>query len=285
MAGDLRAGRGTNPELAALLEDLHGTCWWCGKVADSLEHRHKRTDLERLWEGSRAPVWGGDGGRVETLRGPNSKSRSVRFGAVLCQNCNNARSQPFDRAYEVFSAALVDGMDGWWEADGVDLGAIYGPEWRTEALKLARYHVKNMGCQMADHGVRPPQSMVAFLDGEPSMPDVGLYLVKSESHYGGHKLFRQFGPNSGLFRPDDHVYFSPTRGRITGYEAMAIIGYVGVALAWSEAPDDHDSFFMHEFPVLNQIPADPGFAEELASLVLQALGNDPPQDADRERNL
>lgn len=254
--------------LAPYLRDLQGECWWCGSVADSLEHRHKRTDLLRLWVGDEGPVWGGgDEGKMEAIRGPNSRSSAVRFGRVLCQRCNNDQSQPFDLAYDRFSEALVGGMDHWWTETGVDLEAIYGDSWRIDAANLARYYVKNFGCLLADQGIRPPAPMRAFLNGAAAMVDVGLYLVKSESHYIGHRDYlRRFGPNASLWRPPDLAWASPNKGRVTGYEGSTLIGYVGVMMRWNEGSGTQDSFFSHPYPILNPLPADPALREELEEL-------------------
>lgn len=256
--------------LVPYLDDLQGVCWWCGSVADSLEHRHKRTDLLRLWVGDEGPVWGGEESRTEVIRGPNSKSSAVRFGRILCQRCNNDRSQPFDLAYEQFSDALVEGMDGWWRAPGVSLQGIYGGEWSSHSMNLARYYVKNFGCLLADQGVRPPKTMARFLNGAEKMDDVGLFLVKSESHHIAHEDFLpEVGQNASLFRPPGVAWFSPSKGRVEGYAGVTLIGYVGVLLRWFEGSGGQDSFFYHPDPVLNLVPADVGLVNELEEIKRQ----------------
>lgn len=250
--------------LLPFLQDLQGVCWWCGSIADSLEHRHKRTDLERLRQDDVGPVWVGENGRTETIRGPKSKSPAVRFGRVLCQHCNNARSQAFDLAYDHFSEVLVAGMDSWWNAAGVNLEAVYQTDWRTQAMDLARYYVKNFGCLLADRGIQPPKAMQDFLNGAQKMEDVGLYLVKSESHYIGHRDYlSKYGQNAALFRPPDVAWASPSKGRVDGYEGSTLIGYVGVMIRWLDGSGYQDSFFYHAHPVLNLLPADPGLSLRL----------------------
>lgn len=252
--------------LSPYLEDLQGVCWWCGSVADSLEHRYKRTDLLRLWSSDEGLVWGGEG-RTEVIRGPNSKSPAVRFGRVLCQRCNNDRSQAFDLAYDKWSDALVRGMDDWWAAQDVSLEAIYQTGWRTEAMNLARYYVKNFGCWLTHKGIRPPETLRGFLNGAETMDDVGLFVVKSESHYIAHRDYlREYGPNGALFRPADLAWFSPGKGRVTGYQGSVLTGYVGVMMRWCEGSGHHDSFFYHPHPVLNLLSADPGLSHRLIEL-------------------
>ena len=259
--------RTVEPWLADYREDLQGECWWCGAPADSLEHRHKRSDLVRLAGiGKDELVLGRGGEELLRVRGPGSRLKSLRFGPVLCQLCNNQRSQPFDVAYQTFSNALVARMDEWWLADGINMQSIFGSDWIAESRNLARYYVKNFGCAMADDGVKPPQSMRDFSNGQSVLPDVALCLVKSEQHHAGHLLLRELGPNDSLWRSDGTAHISPTKGRFVGYSASTLIGYVGVSFEWKRGERDLDSFFPHPFPILNVIAASPGWHEGFADL-------------------
>ncbi|MBI8988191.1 hypothetical protein [Corynebacterium meridianum] len=217
------------------LDNLQGICWWCKSTADSLEHRHKKTDLNRFTRDGIQPEWVGNG-KSEIIRGPNSKSEAVRFGRVLCQTCNNKRSQDFDKAYDKFSNALVESMDSWWHRDSVDLIHIYGTTWKQDSLNLARYYIKNFGCLMADLGISPPQTMRDFLNGSEAMDNVALLLVKSESHYLAHRyLLQTLGDNYSLFRTPSTVWTSSEDKRVIGYTSSSLIGYVGVQILWHPA--------------------------------------------------
>lgn len=244
--------------------DLHGVCWWCGGVADSTEHRHKKTDLKRFGTGALAPVWQSeDYPTPQVIRSPSSKSWTVRFGKVLCRTCNGTRSQPFDRAYERFSDALVAGMDGWWRSAGFDMEGLYGESWEEDALNLARYYVKNFGCQLADGNVPPPRTMVDFLDGADHMEDVSLCLVKSGPHHIAHKQLRKHGPNASLWRTPTDAYTRGANGPIVGIVETVLIGYVGVRFEWHEGWGRRDCFFHYPHPVLNKISTPPALHARL----------------------
>lgn len=85
-------------------------CWWCGAVADSREHKFKASEL-RLnngpgqWLGDTAVVHGSDDGTLTDVRG--AKSAIVMWSRSMCQNCNGARSQPFDLAYDELLHSLT----------------------------------------------------------------------------------------------------------------------------------------------------------------------------------
>ena len=127
----------SDEDLERLRRDLRGFCWWCGSVADSQEHKYKRTDLARLLADG-GIYWGGDhGGRsIRSIR----KSPEVRFARTMCQRCNNRRSRPFDLSYEIFSKYVTLNMTTLWELDCLDMLEIYGRDWRALQTDLARYY-------------------------------------------------------------------------------------------------------------------------------------------------
>lgn len=84
--------------------DYAGRCWWCEAEADSREHKWKRSDIVRIY--GPGPyggelLWGNEHGQSRILQG--SRSSELKYKATLCQRCNNARSQPLDRAYDVWA--------------------------------------------------------------------------------------------------------------------------------------------------------------------------------------
>jgi hypothetical protein len=79
------------------------TCWICGNLADSREHKFKRSDVaqsSKTWAPNDQPYYFGEGGS-RRIQGPGSEL--VKFEKILCHRCNTTRTQPFDRAYERFT--------------------------------------------------------------------------------------------------------------------------------------------------------------------------------------
>ncbi len=105
------------------------------------------------------------------------KGAQVRWRKNLCARCNNARSQPFDRAYDVFEAHLVSHFDDLASVDRIDWREIYGDDWKTGAIDLARYFAKQLGCMMATYDLPVPDDVSAFLDGADSCPSVAFVLA------------------------------------------------------------------------------------------------------------
>jgi hypothetical protein len=84
-------------------------CWICNKIADSAEHRIKKSDLVSLhgsgsYKGENALFLVREG-KQTPIQGPNSKV--VKYRKNLCSTCNNSYTQPFDKAYECFVDYLL----------------------------------------------------------------------------------------------------------------------------------------------------------------------------------
>src|SRR4051794_9915286 len=83
-----------------------GLCWWCEtRAADSREHKLKRSDLVRQFGSGPYPeLVSQREGKLRNVQGPNSAL--AKFRQTMCAKCNNERSQPFDLAYDKFTAYL-----------------------------------------------------------------------------------------------------------------------------------------------------------------------------------
>jgi hypothetical protein len=92
----------------------------------------------------------------------------LKFGRTLCQRCNGARSQPFDRAYDDFTAHLKANERDILTGSVIHLPDVW-PKWVDGSQALLRYMVKHIGCRLADAAVEVPSGLVAFLDGQSEL--------------------------------------------------------------------------------------------------------------------
>ena len=150
--------------------NYQGRCWWCGDDANSREHKWKKSELNALYGGDISKnyplTWMDDAGNSKQVQGPNSVA--VKFEASLCQNCNNARSQPFDRAYDQWIGYVSENYDQIIQRSYIDLREIVDPaEVEGFRLGLARYFVKHVCCRVADKSAgKVPEKALSFLNGE-----------------------------------------------------------------------------------------------------------------------
>lgn len=236
----------------------NGQCWWCReRPATTGEHKYKQTDLARLM-GDDSLIWVG-GGDTREIRGKSGIKRDrygvVKFPKSLCDACNNAHSQPFDRAYSTFS----DYLDSTRARilPGIPFDELYGDTWKQDTLDLARYYAKHFGCRMARSDLPVPDSLRTFMDGAEDMPDAHLALVTTDSV---HRI-----AGRGLTMSSDFVRTDPERKEFRGCVMAAYVGSVGVRYEWwagGRKPEGWDSQFFHfPSPVINCFKDERALAE------------------------
>ena len=203
-------------------------CWWCGGVADSREHRVKASQLRKMFASANHLFLSGKAGSRPT-RINGIKANSVRFPKVLCRNCNNVRSQPYDVAYDKFVQKVWDDPECFRDRTEFDMAEIL-PDDPYGAAKLARYYVKNIGCRIAELGFTVPQQIVDFMDGAPVMPNGVILLYKDFSNFD---QFRRGGTDGHYpFANRMHNPESPEEGPLIAVCAEVQDGPVGAILWW-----------------------------------------------------
>jgi hypothetical protein len=150
------------------------SCWWCDNKADSREHIFKKSDLKRIF-GNRsythnsAPIID-DGIKLRKVQSPDS--RFVKWQANLCSNCNNARSSPFDKAYDEFIEKIQPFFFQIMRDKHIDLRLIFGDEWEAKYKNLLKYYIKHIGCRLSNHELGATKNIVDFLNNDDKLRDV-----------------------------------------------------------------------------------------------------------------
>lgn len=155
------------PQHPQMQHSYQGSCWWCASPADSREHRYKKTDVVRAfgpgpWTDGVVRVRS-DSDYEEHIQGPNSDK--LKFAKVLCANCNNAKSQPFDVAYDTFASFVHLNSEAVVKSGTFQFSKIYGTGWRDARRDLGRYFIKNICCRLAEDGVRVPSVVIDYMNG------------------------------------------------------------------------------------------------------------------------
>lgn len=128
-------------------------CWICGALANTSEHKIKRSDLVRTHgDGmtfSRAGLtYLTNEGKFIRLQGPNSKY--VKYKNVICSFCNNQGTQRADFAYDHFITYMENNRDNIISRRQINFRNIYGTDWPVQQLELFRYFTKAFGCRIAE---------------------------------------------------------------------------------------------------------------------------------------
>ncbi len=134
-------------------------CWICGNIADSGEHSIKQTDMKTLFgnNAKQANLLYMEEEKVLPLQSFNSIYLKHK---VLCKDCNNNKTQPFDRAYEKFINYMNENREEIVYKRYIDFSKIYKNNWIDEQLNLFKYLVKSFGCRLSRFDDPVPSDMI-----------------------------------------------------------------------------------------------------------------------------
>lgn len=186
------------------LKEYNGLCWWCGNLADSQEHLHKKTDFKRVFK---EPPYDEDNQPMRVIsnieqriiQGPNSKE--IKFSKVLCKKCNNARSQQFDKAYDKFIEWVEKNTLQIIDKEIIDFSLIFGSNWLEEKKNVLKYYIKHFCCRLAENNVSISDEIIDFIEGRKNLEHL---IIKFEIRFDILALFarnlRQGKEASSLYK-------------------------------------------------------------------------------------
>ncbi len=241
-------------DLDRLRTDQSGKCWWCGGAADSREHKHKASLLRQMW-GEEGLYLGRDGQELWSV--PSVKSSAVKFGKTLCRECNNARSQPFDEAYDKYAKYVWEHARSLSRAKQIDWADVYGPDWQESVRDLGKYFIKATGCWMADGGFSPPAVFVQFLEGGP-LVDAAVMPMRQQSATLAYRAMRLGGEldfDRGIGFLDGKAWLNSERTDLAGFDQISYISDICVRVAWHDQGGPGPVFWDTRVPPLTVMPA------------------------------
>lgn len=231
-------------------------CWWCGDIANTREHRFKSSDLKRQIRHGQIEGQGGglilfgDGG-WKAVQGP--KSDKVKFPKNLCSECNNSRSQPFDRAYEQFTDYAWLSYRELEGSANIDFKEIYGRQWRVGRADLARYIIKYFCCRLDADGRQIPAQMTSFLNGSRYMPNVEMALYFDDLILSNKRsLVGESEELMLLWHSDTIAFLDESTGEAASIYGESTIGYVGFLFGWNPEVRRAQPFYRYRRPALTQ---------------------------------
>ena len=141
-------------------------CWICNSAADTREHVVKQSDIRRLF--GRGPYSKGDrlkrtdqNHKKKLIQSENSVH--IKYQKSLCKQCNSSRSQPWDVAYDDFMEYVISHESELNRFRKFDLNDIVQGDIGDFSKSLYSYFIKSFGCQLQEHGQKPPLELSEFL--------------------------------------------------------------------------------------------------------------------------
>jgi hypothetical protein len=108
---------------------MKGNCWICeSAVADSGEHKSKKSDLKAVFGGPDAP--------------------RLKWTSVICGYCNSTRTQPHDMAWETLHAELRKRVPSLKPGVRVLGNSVFRHDTARAMLNVHLYFAKAFGCTL-----------------------------------------------------------------------------------------------------------------------------------------
>jgi|TARA_Y100001973_G_C5209118_1_gene343996 hypothetical protein len=141
-------------------------CWICGSPANSAEHKFKKSDIVRAH--GKGPYKGDRelahvvADYQKLIQGANSSA--LKYPKSLCANCNNVKSQPWDRAYDQLVDWVLRNEAEILKKRFIDFNQVFGNYYEDLQRNLYKYYAKSFGCRLADAGHPVPSDVVKLFD-------------------------------------------------------------------------------------------------------------------------
>ena len=135
----------------APVADHAPTCWICGNVARTREHRSKSSDLRAIFGAPTQldPLFFSTDERRNRKVGSLNASL-LKFTTPICENCNSARTQRHDRAWQRLSETLRLLQPKITAGQVIRANRIFPYDTRREMRNVHLYFLKLFGCQILD---------------------------------------------------------------------------------------------------------------------------------------
>ena len=225
-------------ELGEYQVPFDGKCWWCGKENLTGEHKFKQTDLRKMFgtDPDTELIFFSSDGHVSYVRGPNSAV--VKFDKNLCAECNNARSQRFDRAWDDMSEYIRANWPSLKAGVSIRLSDVYPHPEERGIADLTRYVVKHFGCKIAASLLPVPLDLPRYLDDPNSVESVQIAMFYSEGRAQMQHAIDQDGltgsGSSMLTNGPLIATLSRSRQVPTDFVTELLLGPIGFLVKWCD---------------------------------------------------
>jgi hypothetical protein len=175
-------------------------CWICGGLANTGEHKAKRSDLKSVFGtvSQAAPLFFNDAANKNRRIG-SFNADEVKWAQMLCGACNSTRTQPHDRAWTIMSTGLRSWTPRPRPGAIVRANRIFPHDTARAMLNVHLYFAKAFGClvvEAADVSLRIDLSAFGrSIMGGIARPD--FYL--------GFGVSQKFVPGAVVSTSDLHV--------------------------------------------------------------------------------
>lgn len=200
-------------------------CWICNKKGTSGEHLVKASDL-RYYFGritTNEPMYFNRDGRSWKMQSDDSKY--VKADALICNNCNNSLTQPYDKAWESLSYYLQSNFETLRNNRRIKISNIFQGNSKAQLLNVHLYFVKLFGCRLAS---------------ESTPIDISSFSTSVKESSAHSKIFISIGwwepkiKNAGI----SNIEAIEANGKTVVAYWFYVVGRVAVYILYCETPDN-----------------------------------------------
>lgn len=187
-------------------------CWICGNIADSCEHRIKKSDVTKVhgkgpYKEKQSLVMIKDGREIP-IQGPNSKA--LKYKKSLCRRCNDTRTQRYDDAYSAFIDHVEDNKEHILEKRMIKFIDVYGENAESEQRFLYKYFIKSFGCRIVETGRKVPKHLADIFDKNVFEINLFITFAVNEDKVNLPEELKMIGNGDLIYSKDDAGNFSAT---------------------------------------------------------------------------
>lgn len=126
-------------------------CWICNARGDSREHLLKASDIDLYFPNlnQKNNAYIHKVGRINTSIG-SKRSIHLTSSALICKNCNNNLTQPYDRAWENLSTYIDKNRPLIFSQNKINLKKVFPGCSNKSCLFFHLYFLKIFGCLLND---------------------------------------------------------------------------------------------------------------------------------------
>ena len=139
-------------------------CWMCGNIADSREHKIKKSLLKKIFaeDFKNKDMMHIKYGIENKIAGANSDK--IKFKKVICSKCNNHKTQEHDLSFDTFINFIINNYKVIDKKRMINFQEIYGEDFPKQQLNLYKYFVKIFGCDLSENNFEVPYDLKNLLD-------------------------------------------------------------------------------------------------------------------------
>jgi len=194
-------------------------CWICSGDAKTGEHLVKASDLKSEFGkvSQKEPLFIHTEDERNLKLNSIKRAHSIKSKALICANCNNARTAPHDRAWEKLSG-YVRTLENFRSNQIIKLNKVFPGEVKTQMLNVHLYFSKLFGCAIKE------------LDIPIDLADFRNSILRGQPH---PYLYLSFGPANGMLTGNTNIETASLRGRVVFATWFYIIGSLAVNIVYA----------------------------------------------------